>query len=89
MRNVGHRICESRPGWLFFQAETVVTGRLVRPTEAYTQLRILGEPATAPWSAFPRGKVITFSTDKGDRGVGSCSRELDLLARGARVAPLG
>jgi hypothetical protein len=46
---------KAEPGRLLFQAKTGVTGRLAGPIESYSQLRAMGEPAKAPWSAFPRG----------------------------------
>jgi hypothetical protein len=56
---------KAEPGCLLFQAKTGVTGTLAGPVEIYSAPRQVGEPVKAPWSAFPRGKVITLATDKG------------------------
>ena len=57
-----------------------MTGRLVGPIETYSQLQVMGESAKAPFSAFPRGKVITLSTDKGTVELAASPSSLDLLA---------
>jgi hypothetical protein len=53
------------PGRLLFQTRTGVTGPLAGPLETYSEVRMISQPAKAPWSVFPRGKIITLSTDKG------------------------
>ena len=71
---------KAEPGRLLFQAKTGVTGRLVGPIETYSQLQVMGESAKAPFSAFPRGKVMTLSTDKGTVELAASPASLDLLA---------
>jgi hypothetical protein len=71
---------KAEPGRLLFQAKTGVTGRLAGPVEIYSQLRVMAEPAKAPFSAFPRGKVITLSTDKGVVELAAAPSSLELLA---------
>ena len=77
---MGHRVCESRTRRLLFQAKTGVTGRLVGSIETYSQLQLVGEPSKAPFSAFPRGKVITLSTDRGMVELAASPASLHLLA---------
>jgi hypothetical protein len=71
---------KAEPGRLLFQAKTGVTGPLAGPIEIYSELRPIGQPVKAPWSAFPRGKVITLSTDKGAVELAVSPASLSLLA---------
>jgi hypothetical protein len=71
---------KAEPGRMLFQAKTGVTGRLAGPIEIYSQLRAMGEPVKAPFSAFPRGKVITLTTDKGTVELAAAPSSLELLS---------
>jgi hypothetical protein len=71
---------KAEPGRLLFQAKTGVTGSLAGPVEIYSAPRPAGEPVKAPWSAFPRGKVITLATDKGIVELAASPASLNLLA---------
>lgn len=71
---------KAEPQRLMFQAKTGVIGNLAGPVEIYSEPRPVGELVKAPWSAFPRGKVITLATDRGIVELAASPASLDLLA---------
>jgi hypothetical protein len=71
---------KAEPGRLLFQAKTGMTGALAGPIEIYSELRPIDQPAKAPWSTFPRGKVITLSTHKGTVELAASPASLRLFA---------
>ncbi len=72
---------KAEPGRLLFQAKTGTIGPLVGRVETYSGLRVLSPPAKSPWSVFPRGRVITLSTDKGTVELAATPSGLSLLTK--------
>jgi hypothetical protein len=72
---------KAEPGRLLYQSKTGLTGALAGPIEIYSAPVPVGEPVKAPWSAFPRGKVATFETDKGAVEIAASPASLDMLVK--------
>lgn len=71
---------KAEPGSLLFQAKTGVSGSPAGRIEIYSGPRVIGKPEKAPWSVFPRGQVITLSTDRGTVELAASPSSLQLLA---------
>jgi hypothetical protein len=63
---------KAEPGRLLFQTKT-------GPVEIYAAPALVSEPVKAPWSVFPRGKVVTLETAKATVEIAASPTSIDLL----------
>ncbi|UKA77322.1 hypothetical protein [Arthrobacter sp. FW306-07-I] len=70
---------KAEPGRILFQARTGMTGPVFGPVEIYSEPRAVSEPLKAPWTVFPRGRLIELSTDKGNIELAASPSSLNLL----------
>lgn len=68
---------KAEPGRLLFQAMTGPSGP--GTIESYAELRLMGQPTKTEWSVFPRGQVLTITTDRGTIELAASSASLRLL----------
>lgn len=70
---------KAEPGRLLFQAKTGITGPLAGAVEVYSSPTPLGEPTKAPWTVFPKGRIVALNTDKGVVELAASPTSLALL----------
>lgn len=72
---------KAEPGRLIFQSKTGLTGSPAGPIEIYSAPVPVGEQVKAPWSAFPRGRIATLETDKGNVEIAASVASLEMLVQ--------
>ncbi len=70
---------KAEPNRLIFQLGASENGPLAGPLEIYSFPTVIGEPAKAPWTVFPGGRVMTIRSDNTTLQLAASQASLKLL----------